>query len=195
MTECDSLLESVSTTEMLIVIIRMRSAYTETGFLPTGMASFSPNRTPSTGNRAFSHRGDERLELLGTSFIGRWIISEPVNSPVSNGEASRKEHLSGKNVGKWKVALIHSPAAHGKWTQAFGDPYPAAGETSFGSGPSGWTERLKAQTLTSDCLNSESSSARHLALGPWAIYLSVPQFLNYNTRVRTVLFPQGDREE
>lgn len=194
MTECDSLLESVSTTEMRVIITMMWSAYTETSFPPTGMASFSPNRTPSTGNRAFRHRGDERLELLGTSFIGGWIISEPVNSHVSEGEASRKEHLSGKNVGKWKVVLNHSPAAHGKWTQAFGDPYPAAGETSFGSGPSGWTERLKAQTLKPDCLNSESSSALHLALWPWAVYLSVPQFLNCNTRVRTVLFPQGDHE-
>lgn len=144
-----------------------RSTYTETSFWPTGMASFSPNITPRTDNHAFSHREDERLDLLGTSFIGRCLkVFLPIKlwkSLCLMGKLWERSIFQVKNVGNWKVAFIYSPAAHGKWTHAIGDPNPAAGVTSFGSGPSGWTEGLKAQTLKLDCLKFESSSALHLS--------------------------------
>lgn len=144
-----------------------RSAYTETCFQTMGMASFSPKITPSTDNHDFSDRGDKRLDLLGTSFIGRCLkvissIKLWKSLPVSDGKLRERSIFQVRMRDSERWLSFTPPAAHRKWTRAFGDPNPAAGVTSFGSGPSVWAEGLRAQTLKPQGLNLKSSSVFHL---------------------------------
>lgn len=177
---------------LITIIITGRSAYTESCFQSMGMAFFSPQITPSRNSHTLSQTGDKSWNLLGISFIARWLSSCRSNSesPRVCWAALRKKHLPGKNAGKWKAALIHSPAAHRKWTLAFDDPNLVVGLTFLGSSQSVWAEWWWAQILkpTVWALSPAQLFTYGVTLGKLS-HLSVPKRPHLENEVITVPTP------